>query len=62
MRVIVNFKLKKVIQGVIAAMSDHHTTLRCKENAAWILRCLTESSDKAKVMFAGKQINIGRES
>jgi hypothetical protein len=53
MRVLLGSKQKKVLQGVIAVLGDSSTSLRSKENAAWILRRVTELSDTAKTQFAG---------
>jgi len=53
MRVLLTSRQKKVMQGIIAVLGDTNTSLRCKENAAWILRRVTELSDTAKTLFAG---------
>ena len=53
MRVLLGSKQKKVLQGVIAVLGDNSTSLRSKENAAWILRRVTELSDTAKTQFGG---------
>jgi hypothetical protein len=55
MRVLLGSKQKKVLQGVIAVLGDSSTSLRSKENAAWILRRVTELSDTAKTQFAGQR-------
>ena len=52
-RVLLQSKQKKLIQGVFAVLGDRGTSLRCKENAAWILRRATEFSDTAKTLVAG---------
>jgi hypothetical protein len=58
MRVLLGSKQKKVLQGVIAVLGDSSTSLRSKENAAWILRRVTELSDTAKTQFAGQRENL----
>jgi hypothetical protein len=59
MRVLLAAKQKKILQGFVAVLGDNYTSLRCKENAAWLLRRVTELSDPAKILFAGVLNLIG---
>lgn len=49
--------IKKLMIAIMAVLGDEQTSLHCKENAAWILRRVTEG-DAAKPLFAGSRDHL----